>query len=186
MFENSHSNLQAMFGVHITSNIFKIIQFKNHGIAPTNPPTSQLWKLTLPPVYSGVARAFPGGRPAHPEPQIEEENGENLRKDERKSRRMRKNWGNVAFLPTRGWESDYGPVGVGGRFEFFFAKMKGKDELEGTRNNFTPWLRDFEHQGENCLGVQPLFGELGFSSHWQNIKFLRNCSKFHKFTKIDF
>ena len=40
---------------------------------------------------SGVARAFPGGRPAHPEPQIEEENGEKLRKDERKSRRMRKN-----------------------------------------------------------------------------------------------
>ena len=30
-------------------------------------------------------------RPAHPEPQIEEENGEKLSKDERKSRRMRKN-----------------------------------------------------------------------------------------------
>ena len=30
--------------------------------------------------------------------------------------------------------------------------MKGKDELKGTRSNFTPWLRDFEHQGENCLG----------------------------------
>ena len=30
--------------------------------------------------------------------------------------------------------------------------MKGKDELEGTRSTFTPWLRDFEHQGENCLG----------------------------------
>ena len=29
--------------------------------------------------------------------------------------------------------------------------MKGKDELEGTRSNFTPWLRDFEHKGENCL-----------------------------------
>ena len=40
---------------------------------------------------SGVARALPGGRPAHPEPQIEEENEEKLRKDERKSRRMRKN-----------------------------------------------------------------------------------------------
>ena len=39
---------------------------------------------------SGVARAFPGGRPAHPEPQIEEENEEKLRKDERKSRRKRK------------------------------------------------------------------------------------------------
>ena len=31
--------------------------------------------------------------------------------------------------------------------------MKGKDELEGTQSNFTPWLCDFEHQGENCLGV---------------------------------
>ena len=58
---------------------------------------------------SGVARAFPGGQPAHPEPQIEEANEEKLRKDDRKSRRMRKNWGNVAFLPTRGWESGYAP-----------------------------------------------------------------------------
>ena len=39
----------------------------------------------------------------------------------------------------------------------FFAKMKGKDELEGTRSNFTPWLCDFEHQGDNRQGglVQP-------------------------------
>ena len=22
-----------------------------------------------------------------------------------------------------------------------------------TRSNFTPWLRVFEHQGENCLGL---------------------------------
>ena len=41
MSENDHSNLQTKFGEHITSNIFKIIQFKYHGIAPT-PPTSQL------------------------------------------------------------------------------------------------------------------------------------------------
>ena len=32
-------------------------------------------------IFSGVARAFPGGRAAHPEPQIEEENEEKLRKD---------------------------------------------------------------------------------------------------------
>ena len=38
MLENGHSNMQTKFGVHITSNIFKIIQSKNHGIAPTPPP----------------------------------------------------------------------------------------------------------------------------------------------------
>ena len=43
----------------------------------------------------------------------------------------------------------YPSPGVGGRFGIFFAKMKGKDELDGTRSNFTPWLCDFEHQGEN-------------------------------------
>ena len=37
MLEIGHSNLQTKFGVHITSNILKIIQFKNHGIAPTPP-----------------------------------------------------------------------------------------------------------------------------------------------------
>ena len=38
LLENGDSNLQTKFEVHITSNIFKIIQFKNHGIAPTPPP----------------------------------------------------------------------------------------------------------------------------------------------------
>ena len=41
MLENDVCNLQTNFGVHITSNIFKIIQFKNHIITP---PPSQ-WKL---------------------------------------------------------------------------------------------------------------------------------------------
>ena len=87
MLENGDSNLQTKFGVrvHITSNIFKIIQFKSQGIAPTPPD-----------------------------------------------------------LPTL---KAYPTPGVGGRFDFFSLKMKGKDELEGTRSNFTPWLRDFEHQG---------------------------------------
>ena len=38
MLENGHSNLQTKLWVHITSNILKIIHFKNHGIAPTPPP----------------------------------------------------------------------------------------------------------------------------------------------------
>ena len=37
MLENGHSNLQTKFEVHYTSNIVKIIQFKNQGIAPTPP-----------------------------------------------------------------------------------------------------------------------------------------------------
>ena len=40
--------------------------------------------------FSGVARAFPGGRAAHPENQIEEENEEKLRKIGENRRRMRK------------------------------------------------------------------------------------------------
>ena len=40
--------------------------------------------------------------------------------------------------------------------------------LKGTRSNFTPWLRDFEHQGENCLGglLQPPFGEQGLKGEF--------------------
>ena len=37
--------------------------------------------------------------------------------------------------------------GEGGRF----AKMRGKDELKGTRRKFTLWLRVFEHRCD--LGV---------------------------------
>ena len=39
---------------------------------------------------SGVARAFPDGQAAHPEDQNEEENEENLRKNGRTYRKMRK------------------------------------------------------------------------------------------------
>ena len=60
--------------------------------------------------HSGVARAFPGGRAAHPEDQNEEENKENLRKNERTYRKMRKDWGNVPILPTQEWEAGYGPA----------------------------------------------------------------------------
>ena len=61
---------------------------------------------------------------------------------------IQKSWDrtNPPDLPTL---KAYPTPGVGGRFENFFAKMKGKDELEGTRSNFTPWLCDFEHQGDN-------------------------------------
>ena len=58
---------------------------------------------------SGVARAFPGGRAAHPKDQNEEENEENLRKNERNYRKMRKGWVNILILPTQEWEAGYGP-----------------------------------------------------------------------------
>ena len=58
---------------------------------------------------SGVARAFPGGRSAHPEDQNEEENEERLRKNERSYKKMRKDWGNHPILPTQEWEAGYGP-----------------------------------------------------------------------------
>ena len=52
--------------------------------------------------------------------------------------------------------------------------MKGKDELEGTRSNFTPWMHDFEHQGENCLGgcCNPPLGELGL---------IKRANLYHRF-----
>ena len=69
MLENDYSDLQIKFGVHITSNIFKIIQFQNHGIVPT------------------------------------------------------------PHLPTL---KAYPTPGEGGMFNFFFAKMRGNDELKDT------------------------------------------------------
>ena len=100
MLENGDSNLQTKFGVHNTSNIFKIIEFKNHGI--NQPPD----------------------------------------------------------LPTL---KAYPTPGVSGRFEIF-PKMKGKDELEGTRSNFTPWLGDFEGL------LQSPFRELGLPVQNQKSK----------------
>ena len=41
-------------------------------------------------INSAVARAFPGVRVAHPEDQNEEDNEENLRKNEKTYRKMRK------------------------------------------------------------------------------------------------
>ena len=58
---------------------------------------------------SGVARAFLGGRLAHPEGQNEEDNKWSLRK-------IRKNWSKfeekmrkVELLPTLDFEAGYGP-----------------------------------------------------------------------------
>ena len=105
-------------------------------------------------IFSGVARAFPGGRPAHPEPQIEEENEEKLRKVERKSRRMRKNWGNVAFLPTQGWESDYTP-------EYFGRTLRLRTVVM--------WLQELA----NSRAAKPIHCA-------QNVKTVRFCTKFNK------
>ena len=59
MLENGDSNLQTKFGVrvHITSNILKVIQFKNHGIAPT-PPDLQTLKAYPTPGVGGRFEMF--------------------------------------------------------------------------------------------------------------------------------
>ena len=54
-------------------------------IVPNMPKRLQIYVIC-----SGVARAFPGERAAHPEDQNEEENEEKLRKNERSYRKMRK------------------------------------------------------------------------------------------------
>ena len=56
MLENGHSNLQTKFGVHITSNIFNEIQFKNHGIA--QPPDLPTLKAYPPPGVGGRLEIF--------------------------------------------------------------------------------------------------------------------------------
>ena len=78
---------------------------------------TKLWKHTIPLTYntkilisnSGIARAFPGGRLAHPDNRNEEENKENLKKNEKNCQKMRKDWGNVLILPNREWKAGYGP-----------------------------------------------------------------------------
>ena len=66
---------------------------------------------------------------------------------------------NPSDLPTL---KTHPTPGQGDRFEFFFAKMRGKDELKGTRSNFIPWMWVFEHRDENCLSgcCNPRLGEL--------------------------
>ena len=64
--------------------------------------------------HSGVARAFLGGRVAHPEG--EEENEQSLRKNKKNwswwfKEKMRK----VELLPTRDCEAGYGPARAGDR-----------------------------------------------------------------------
>ena len=55
ILENDDSNLQTKFSVHITSNIFKIIKFLNHGITPIPPPSR-------PPNFEGLSYPRGGGK----------------------------------------------------------------------------------------------------------------------------
>ena len=58
---------------------------------------------------SGVARAFPGGRLAHPEGQNEEENENSLRKSKKTWSKFEEKMRKVELLPTRDCEACYGP-----------------------------------------------------------------------------
>ena len=61
-------------------------------------------------VVSGVARAFPGGRLAHPEDQNEEENKKSLRKNKQNWSKFEEKMRKTELLPTRDCEAGYGPA----------------------------------------------------------------------------
>ena len=75
-----------------------------------------LWNYPAPPPYSSrinysvVARAFPGGRLAHPEGQNEEENENSLRKHKKTWSKFEEKIRKVELLPTRDCEAGYGPA----------------------------------------------------------------------------
>ena len=60
-------------------------------------------------ISSGVARAFPGGRVAHPERQNEEENKLSLRKNKKTWSKFEERMRKVELLPTWNCEAGYGP-----------------------------------------------------------------------------
>ena len=59
---------------------------------------------------SGVARAFPGGRLAHPEGQNEEEKYWSLRKTKKSWLKFEEKMRKLKLLPTRDCEAGYGPA----------------------------------------------------------------------------
>ena len=59
---------------------------------------------------SGVAKAFPGLRLAHPKGQNEEENKQSLRKNKKKWSKFEEKVRKVKLLPTRDCEAGYGPA----------------------------------------------------------------------------
>ena len=65
-------------------------------------PNTQLWLKTAcfsNPEISGEARAFPGGRLAHPEGRNEEENEQSLRKNKKNWSRFEEKWGKWNSCP---------------------------------------------------------------------------------------
>ena len=61
-------------------------------------------------MHSGVARASPCGRLAHPESQNEEENEKSLRKNKKKWSKFGEKVRKVELLPIRDCEAGYSPV----------------------------------------------------------------------------
>ena len=57
------------------------------------------WEDITNEICSGVARAFPGGRVAHPESQNEEENEKSVRKSKKKWSKFGKKWGKWSSCP---------------------------------------------------------------------------------------
>ena len=71
-------------------------------------PTDDWVNLLL--LTSGVAKAFLGGRVAHPEGQNEEETKSSLRKNKKNWSKFEEKIRKVELLPTRDCEAGYGPV----------------------------------------------------------------------------
>ena len=60
--------------------------------------------------HSGEARAFPGGRVAHPEGQNEEESEKKMRKIEKNWLKFEESMRKLERLPTRNFKAGYGPA----------------------------------------------------------------------------
>ena len=84
-------------GTAITLGIYHII------------PSTILKEIVVIVIISGVARAFPGGRVAHPEGQNEEENEKSLRKSKKNWSKFQEKMRKVELLPTLDCEAGYGP-----------------------------------------------------------------------------
>ena len=93
-------------------------------IAAGSHPVQEAWESQNSLYSSGVARAFPGGRLAHPEDQNEEENKWSLRKNKKTCSNFEEKMRKVELLLTQDCEAGYGPAVQGDKFKSSFNVVK--------------------------------------------------------------